>query len=307
MANDSNVAAISKSPEPSLLVSIDGGVATLTFNRPERRNALTGRGMVELSNAYARLDADDSVRVIVLTGAGSAFCAGADLARPGGAFQAVATGAERDNETAKDLAKEAKPFRSSPKRPLAFQIRKPVIAAINGAAIGLGFTLALHTDIRYIAHDAKWGVVQVRRGVVSDAVSHWTLVRSVGTARAAELLLSGRTYLGTEAVTFGVASQSFPASEVLAQAQGLAAEMASSNSPMSMAMSKRILWAAADGDVDRVDMLESVAHHVLMGSADALEGGRAAFEKRTPQWTSSVTRDWPNEGPFANPPAPAWP
>ena len=286
--------------ESALLVDLDEGVATVTFNRPERRNALTGRAMSELADTYAQLDDDDNVRVIVLTGAGSAFCAGADLSRPGGAFQAVADG---DGTGAEAVM----PFRSSPKRPLAFQIRKPVIAAINGAAIGLGLTLALHTDIRYIADDAKWGVVQVRRGVVGDAVSHWTLVRSIGTARAAELLLSGRTYLGADALTFGIASGSFPASEVLVRAQELAREMAVANSPMSMAMSKRILWSAVDSDVDRVDMLETVAHQILMGSDDALEGGRAAFEKRPPRWTSSVSRDWPNAGPFSPRPTPSWP
>ncbi len=277
---------------PSLLVEVADHVATVWFNRPDRRNALSGRGIVELSDTYARLDADDDVRVIVLTGSGSAFCAGADLQRKGGAFQ---------------TPKAVTTYRSSPKRPLAFQLRKPVIAAINGAAIGLGLTLALHTDIRFIADDAKWGVVQVRRGVVSDAVSHWTLVRAVGSARAAELLLSGRTYLGPNAVAFGVASQSFPAKEVLAAALALAREMADNNSPLSMGLSKRILWAAADGDVDRVDELESVAHQLLMGAPDAIEGGRAALEKRAPTWTSSVTRDWPLNGPFAVPPPPSWP
>ena len=272
--------------EPVLIDVVDG-VGVVTLNRPERLNALNGRALTQLGAAYQRLDEDDAVRVVVLTGSGRAFCSGADLAREGGAFQAPA---------------DRPAFRSSPPRPLAFQIRKPVIAAINGHAIGLGMTLALHCDIRFIAAEARWGVVQVRRGVVGDALSHWTLVRSIGTARAAEILLTGRLFSGGEAVGLGVASRCLPAVEVLVAAMSLAREMAAAASPMSMALSKRILWAATDGDAELVDDLESVAHQILMGAPDAMEGGLAAFEKRQPVWTSQVSRDWPTDGPFASPP-----
>ena len=169
-------------PDTAVTVTVDDdGVALVTLNRPDRLNALRGRDIGALSRTYARLDADDDVRIVVLTGAGRAFCSGADLSRAGGAFQAPKQGAH---------------YRSSPARPMAFQIRKPVVAAINGHAIGLGMTLALHCDFRFIAEEAKWGVVQVRRGVVPDAVSHWTLVRSVGVAAAAEVLLAGQLFRG---------------------------------------------------------------------------------------------------------------
>jgi len=277
---------------PEIVVTADDdGVAVVTFNRPARLNALSGAGMAALAAAYARLDADPAVRAVILTGAGRAFCSGADLSRRGGAFQAPA-----------DVAT----FRSSPPRPLAFQIRKPVIAAINGHAVGLGMTLALHCDLRLMASEARWGVVQVRRGVVPDAVAHWTLVRSVGTARAAEILLTGRLFDGPEAVALGVANRCLPAAEVLPAARALARELATEVSPLSAGLCKRMLWAAADGDVDDIDRLESEAHRWLMGAPDALEGGRAALEKRPPRWRSSV-RDWPSEGPFASgwpPPAP---
>ena len=273
----------------AVLVDIADGVGVITLNRPERLNALNREAMQSLAEAYRTLDADDDAKVLVLTGAGRAFCAGADLARAGGAFQApVDRGA----------------FRSSPPAPWAFQLRKPVIAAINGHAIGLGFTIALHCDIRFIAAEARWGVVQVRRGVLGDAMSHWTLTRSVGTARAAEILLTGRTFLGTEAVGLGVASRCLPAAEVLPAAMELAREMAIQASPMSMGLSKRILWAAVDSSAAAIDDLESLAHQILMGAPDALEGGAAAFEKRAPAWTSQVSRDWPTSGPFAeSPPA----
>jgi enoyl-CoA hydratase/carnithine racemase len=163
-------------------------------------------------------------------------------------------------------------------------------------------TLALHCDMRFIATEARWGIVQVRRGVVPDALSHWTLVRSVGTARAAEILLSGSLFPGPDALRLGVASRCLPASEVLATAVSFAHDMAAEAAPLSLAMSKRILWAAADGELADIDALESAAHRILMGRPDALEGGTAAFEKRAPRWTSRVGRDWPEEGPFARPP-----
>jgi enoyl-CoA hydratase/carnithine racemase len=270
----------------SVLVDVADGVAVLTLNRPEKLNALNGAMLEELAAAYARCDVDDDVRVVVLTGAGRAFCAGADVTRAGGTFAAPA---------------DHMAFRSSPPKPWAFEIRKPVIAAINGHAIGFGLTIALHTDIRFIATEAKWGVVQVRRGVVGDALSHWTLTRSVGIARAAEILLTGRLFDGPDADRLGVASRCLPADNVLPAALELARDMATNSSPMSMAMSKRILWAATSLGRDAVDDLETAAHIVLMGSPDSIEGGAAAAEKRPPRFTSSVTQDWPVDGPFANP------
>lgn len=261
-----------------------GGVAIVTLNRPDRLNAMNRAAISLLSEIYDEIDRDDSVRVAVLTGAGRAFCAGADLTRPGGAFRA-----------SRDVAA----YRSSPPRPLAFQIRKPVLAAINGHAIGLGMTLAMHCDMRFIAADAKWGIVQVRRGVVPDALSHWTVTRAVGMAAAAEILLTGAIFTGPDAVRLRVASRCLPADEVLSAAVAVATDMAQHGSPMSMAMSKRIMWAAGDGDVDLIDDLESEAHRRLMGRPDALEGGAAAHAKRTPVWTSSVNRDWPPDGLFA--------
>ena len=280
--------AIPESTE-SIRVEIADRVATIRFNRPEKRNALDRASIRLLSQIYARLDDDDSVRAMVLTGTGTAFCSGADLSRPGGAFKAP---------------RDPGAYRSSPPRPLAFQLRKPVIAAINGDAVGLGMTLALHTDIRIIAGEARWGVVQARRGVVGDALAHWTLVRSVGTAKAAEILLTGALFSGDDALRLDVASRCLPADQVYPAALAMAQDIARSTSPLSVGLSKRILWRAADGDIDEIDELESVAHRILMGRPDALEGGRAALEKRSPVWTSNVRTEWPLDGPFAAP-APA--
>lgn len=267
-----------------ILCDVSDGVAVVTLNRPDRLNALRGRDLAALGHLYAALDKDDEVIVIVLTGAGRAFCSGADLARDREAFAAPAQGSA---------------YRSSPMRPLAFQLRKPVVAAVNGHAIGLGMTLAMHCDLRFIAQEAKWGVVQNRRGVVPDAISHWTLTRAVGLAAAAEILLGGGLFTGADALRLRVASAVLPADDVLPAALDWAREVAREGSPMSLALSKRILWAAADGTMDLIDNLESEAHRILMGRPDALEGGKAVLQKRSPVWESHVTRDWPREGPLS--------
>lgn len=166
----------------TLLTEFDGGVVTVTLNRPERRNAF-GDGMRdELADAYTRCNEADDVRVMVLTGAPPAFCAGADLAAGDQTF--AAPGPE---------------FSAAGNPVPAWSLSRPVIAAVNGHAIGLGLTLALQCDIRIFAADARYGVVQVRRGVVGDAYSHWALPRLVGIARAAEILLTGATFDGHRA------------------------------------------------------------------------------------------------------------
>src|SRR6201994_1438675 len=171
-----------------LAVDVDGGVAVLTLNRPEHLNAYTAEMGAMLSRAYRECDSDDEVRAIVLTGAGRAFCAGADFSADSSPFDAP------DGE-----------FSASPIDPPAFALRKPVIAALNGHAIGIGLTIALQADLRIVAENAKYGVVQVRRGVVPDCMAHWTLAHLTTLGVAAEVLLTGRTFDGAEAVAWGIA------------------------------------------------------------------------------------------------------
>ena len=178
--------------------------------------------------------------------------------------------------------------------PPAWMVRKPVIAAVNGHAIGLGLTLALQCDIRFVAADAKYGVVQVRRGVLPDAFSHWTLPRRVGLAAAAEILLTGRTFDGRQAKEFGLASRCLDADEVLPAALELAHDIAVNVAPLSAALSKRLLWQAMDLGPDAVGRLETEFHHVVMGRPDAKEGVMAFLEGREPEWQLRVPRDWPD-------------
>ena len=248
--------------------TVDGGVATLTLNRPAHRNAL-GDGMAdELADAYTRLDGDDSVRVLVLTGTPPAFCAGADLTAGDATFDAPGPG-----------------FSAAGLDVPAWSLSKPVIAAVNGHALGLGLTLALQCDIRLFAADAQYGVVQVRRGVVGDAYSHWVLPRLVGMANAAEVLLTGATFDGHRAVALGLGSRVLPADEVLPAELELAYDVARNTAPMSVAASKRLLWDSFDLDRAGVGARETEIHLALMGHADAKEGVRAFVAKRPPKWT----------------------
>lgn len=259
-----------------LRVEIADGVAVLTLNRPDRRNAYTARMGALLGRAYRDCDADDDVRAIVLTGAGAAFCVGADFAGATSPFDAPG---ER--------------FTASPVDPPAFELHTPVIAAVNGHAIGIGLTVALQADIRILATDARYGVVQSRRGVLGDCMSHWTLPHLAGPAVAAELLLTGRMFDGAEAVRMGVANHALPAAEVLDHARNIARDIAVHVAPVSAAYSKRLLWDTVIGGYTprQVADLETRAHRRVMGGADAREGVAAFLERRVPRWTGSASRD----------------
>jgi enoyl-CoA hydratase/carnithine racemase len=255
------------------LFAVADGVATITLHRPEVRNAF-GAGMGEaLDDAYRRCDADDTIRAVVLTGTPPAFCAGADMSTGGQTF------AKRDHRA----------FSAAAVSVPAWQVRKPVIAAVNGHAIGVGFTLALQCDLRLFAADAKYGIVQVRRGVMGDAYSHWTLPRIVGMAAAADILLTGRMFDGHEAMALGVCSRVLPNDEVLPAALAIARDIAANTAPMSVAFSKRLLWDSSALSPSDVEERETADHHVLMGHPDAREGVMAFLERRAPRWTGRAS------------------
>ncbi|WP_244928400.1 enoyl-CoA hydratase/isomerase family protein [Nocardioides sp. W7] len=230
----------------TVTLEVNDGVAVVTLDGPDRLNVFTAGTGRELSAAYQACESDDDVRVIVLTGAGRAFCAGADLSPEARSF--AAPGSE---------------FSASPVRPPAFELSKLVVAAVNGHAIGIGLTIALQADVRIVAEDAKLAVPQVRFGLVGDAQSHWTLRRLAGTAVAADLLLTGRTITGREAAERGIASFARPAAQVLPAALELAREVAAAADPLAVAASKRILWGELSAS--ETERAETEAHRRLMG------------------------------------------
>ncbi len=257
----------------------DGPVVVLTLDRPEAANAFTQQMADELSAAYRACDADDAVRAVVLTGAGDAFCVGADVAARGDQVFAEPS--------------EPAAFRSDPFTFHAWECRKPVIAAVNGHAIGIGCTMTLHCDLRIWAAEARWGVVQVRRGVVPDCRAHWLLPRLVGVGRATEILLSGRRYRGDDAGRFGVAHAVVPAAQVLSTARAWAHELATHGAPLALAATKQMLWSDV-ADSERLDEAERRWHLHLMGRPDAREGVAAFLARRDPVWDARVSVDWPD-------------
>jgi enoyl-CoA hydratase/carnithine racemase len=258
-------------------VDDDQHVRLITLDRPARRNAMSWRMLAELADAMASADEDDDVRVVVITGAPPAFCAGTDMAADGHAWQAPADGSERRETQPND-------------------VRKPVIAAINGHAIGVGLTYPLQCDVRFVATDAKLSFAFTRRGVAPELGSHFLLPRIVGFSNAADLLLSGRTFDGTHAAAIGLVSRALPADEVLPAALEYAREIARECSPTSCGIVKELLWSALDLDQAETRRIELALFGWVGRRADATEGVLSWSERRPPVWTGAPSerpRWWP--------------
>jgi enoyl-CoA hydratase/carnithine racemase len=277
-----------------ILLEVSEGVALVTLNRPERLNAYTPTMGHELAEAFAACDADDAVRAIVVTGAGRGFCAGADLARGGASF-------DRDAAAEYRATPPDRPW-EKPRRAIApWDVRKPIIAAINGPAVGVGATLPMQWDIRLAGESARIGFVFVRRGVVPEALSTWTVPRLVGMARAAELLMTGRILDAREALEFGLVSRVVPDAELLPTARALAAEIARETAPVSVAITKWLLWGMqSETDLARADDLDARAFWWTGTQPDAREGVKAFLEKRAPRWGMRPSADMPD---FLPPPS----
>ncbi|MCA1989433.1 MAG: enoyl-CoA hydratase/isomerase family protein [Desulfarculus sp.] len=271
---------------------VSDGVALVTLHRPERLNAFTPTMREELKQIFSQADQDDRVRVVVVTGAGRAFCAGADLSGGGGTCdrrdrggEPVRLGAHRDGGGQVSLA--------------IHTCRKPVIAAINGPAVGVGFTITLAMDMRVAAEDAKLGLVFARRGVVLEACSSWFLPRLVGMAKASEWVYSGRTFTAAQEKDSGLFNYVLPAAEVLPKALELASEIAQHTSAMSVTLSKALLWRGqALPDPQSAHLADSRVFLWAGRQADAREGIQAFLEKRPPRFSLSPTKDLPDFYPW---------
>jgi enoyl-CoA hydratase/carnithine racemase len=267
----------------TIIVTLDGPVATIAFNRPDEMNAWDWEMYAELRHAYAHLDLNDDVRAIVLTGTGRAFSAGAKLAPKGATFDGSRKKEEWDQRF-------PGPALDAP------QLYTPVIAAINGAAVGAGATMTVSCDIRIAATDAKIGFVFNRRGVIPDADLLWSLPRLIGYSRALDVLLTGRIFTGQEAAEMGFVSRAVPREEVLSTAQAMALDIATNVAPVSAAITKHLARQFLV-ETDRANALER--ERVLFRWAgthpDAREGVEAFLEKRPANWTLSKNNDIPEE------------
>jgi len=253
--------------------AVEDRVATITLDRPERMNAFTAKMCGELLRAFDQADADDEVRAVVVTGAGRAFCAGADLGTGGDTFDSKAQGYQDTLDTHRDGGGLV-----SLK---IYSMKKPVLAAINGHAVGVGITMTLPMDIRIAAENAKMGFVFARRGIVPEAASSWFLPRLVGMERAAEWVYTGRLFDAAEAHAAKLVSRVVPAEQVLPAALALAREIADNTSAVSVALARQLMWrmlgAASPLDAHRVD---SKSIFWMGRSPDAYEGVSAFLEKR---------------------------
>ena len=274
----------------AIKTEVDAGVATIWFNRPQHRNTFSRQMTQELHEALDAFEADDDVRAVVVTGAGRYFSAGADLGRGAATFSG-APAAEANGQSAPAASPpEPRTFVSS--KP--WLMRTPIIAAMNGSAVGMGLTIPMTWDIRIAAAEGKYGFVFPRRGLVPEEGSTWIVPRLIGMSRALDILLTGRIISGTEAAEMGLMAKALPADEVLPAALELARDIAANTSPMSIAATKALIYSGvAETDLDGHRATESAVFRWTGKQADSGEGVMAFLEKRTPDWKLSKTKDFP--------------
>ncbi|MGI9325462.1 MAG: crotonase/enoyl-CoA hydratase family protein [Pseudomonadales bacterium] len=265
-------------------------ILTLTLHRPEQLNAFNRQMMTEMVDALDRADADDDVRAIIVTGSGRAFCAGADLAAGGKTFDADG----RD-----DRASGLHPDGGGVLTLRIFDCKKPMIAAINGAAVGVGVTMTLPMDIRIAADTAKFGFVFARRGIVPEACSSYFLPRVVGISQALEWCYSGRVFPASEAHAGGLLRSLHDKNDLLDAANAIAREIADNTSAISVTMTRQMMWKLLGADHPmEAHKIDSRAIYELGRSADAAEGVQSFLEKRDAQFPGKVSSDLPDFYPW---------
>ena len=267
--------------------AVEDRIATLTLDRPERLNAFTGEMLAEMVDALDRADADPDARAVILTGAGRAFCAGADLEGGGGkAFERGGGGRPYG------FAEDADGGGILTRR--IFDLTKPIIAAINGPAVGIGLTMTLAADVRLVSSEAKLGFVFARRGLVPEAASSFFLPRLVGISQALEWVFSGRIFGAEEALRAGLVRSVHAPEELPAVARALAEELSAGTSAVAVALARRMLWQMyAEGTPKLAHELDSEGMFALAQAADVEEGVASFLEKRDPSFTMRVPDDLP--------------
>ncbi len=266
-------------------------ICTITLNRPDRLNAFTTQMMVDLIKALDDADNDDDVRAVIVTGAGRGFCAGADLQAGAGTFDNRVRGGAQDINDHRDGGGRV--------TLRIFDMSKPMIAAINGPAVGVGITMTLPMDVRLAVPDAKIGFVFARRGLVPEACSSWFLPRIVGIGRATEWVYTGRVFQATEAHEAGLIQHLCAPDELLPKAYEIAREIADNTSAVSVALSRHLLWKMLGADHPmEAHKVDSKAIYTLGQGADAAEGVLSFLEKRDAKYPMKVPSDLPDFFPW---------
>jgi len=275
-------------PFEQICVDIEKNICTITLNRPDRLNAWTNQMKSELIKAFETFDKDDNVRVFIVTGAGEAFCSGVDMTP--GPIETV-----NDNGGGHAIPRDS----AGEVALKIYQLRKPVIAAINGPAIGVGCTMTLGMDIRYASEDARFGLVFNRRGLVPEGCSTWFISRIMGIAHAAEWIYTGRVFSATEAFEKGLLNKVLPENELLVAAQETAREIADKTSAMSTALSRQLIWRMMGASHPmEAHRLESMCLDYMANTPDLIEGVVSFLEKRLPNFTLGPEKDKPTFYPW---------
>jgi len=264
------------------------GILTITLDRPEQLNAFTGTMQNELIDAFDRADADDAVRAIIVTGRGRGFCAGADLS---GGPNTFARGRDTDISEYRDGGGKV--------TLRIFELKKPIIAAINGPAVGVGITMTLAMDVRLASESARMGFVFARRGIVPEACSSWFLPRIVGISQAMEWVSTGRVFDASEALAGGLVKSVHATADLLPAAHKLAREIADNTAPVSVALCRQLMWRGLVADHPMHAHMADSRGILLMGQHEDVREGVASFlEKRKPVFTGSVASGLPDLFPF---------
>ncbi|MDX2235144.1 MAG: crotonase/enoyl-CoA hydratase family protein [Hyphomonadaceae bacterium] len=282
----------------TILYDVKDGIATITLNRPEKMNAFTGQMMLDMIAAFDLTDADDAVKAVIVTGAGDrAFCAGADLSAGAKTFDYEA----RDDRPEKGPKDSLEYLRDGGGRLTLriFESLKPVIGAVNGAAVGVGVTMQLPMDIRLASTAAKFGFVFSRRGIVPEACSSWFLPRLVGVSTALEWCYSGRVFSAAEAKERGLVRSLHEPADLMPAAVALAREIIDNTAPVSVTMTRHMLWRMLGADHPmEAHKVDSRAIFQRGKQADAKEGVMSFLEKRTPAYPDKVSADMPEVFPW---------
>lgn len=276
----------------TLLYEIDDGVLTITLNRPDKLNAFNKGMGAELIDALDHADADDEVRAIIFTGAGRAYCAGADLSSGGDTFDRDVHG---DGAVVNDVHRDGGGLVSL----RIYECIKPTIAAVNGAAVGVGLTSMLPMDIRIASENARFGMVFTRRGIVPEACSSYFLPRVVGISRALEWSYTGQVFDAAEALDGGLVRSVVPADELMTTARALATEIAHNTSALSVSLTRQMMWRMLGADHPmQAHKVDSRGIQYMGASADAKEGVESFLEKRAPNYSLKPSQDLPDYFPW---------
>jgi enoyl-CoA hydratase/carnithine racemase len=284
----------------TILYAVDDGVATITLNRPDKLNAFTGQMMLDMIAALDRTDADDSVKAVIVTGAGRGFCAGADLSAGGATFDRDARpDPTRDSQRVNGVERDG----GGRLTLRIFDSLKPIIAAVNGPAVGVGVTMQLAMDIRMASTAARFGFVFARRGLAPEAASSWFLSKAVGVQTALEWCYSGRVFAAEEAKERGLVRSLHAPEDLLPAARALAREIADNAAPVSVALTRQMIWRMAGADHPMLaHRADSRAIQYRGRQGDVREGVEAFLEKRQARFPNTVSADLPDLWPDWSPP-----